>query len=194
MGVHLPELIVIFVVALLVFGPKRLPEMGAQIGKSINAFKKGMSELTDTTSTALSTSEASEISRLEARRLELDILEREIALKKAQAELGESHEFVSSSYDTGTTVEADYAHAETTFSTADHDNMERTVEGDYTNYREDYASPTYTYSEETPVTESTESTVPAPAVVEHHVELPTAQAELVPQAAHSASGTSTQAE
>ena len=88
MALRLPELIVIFVVALLVFGPKRLPEMGAQIGRSINAFKKGMSEFTDTSSTALSTTfQSEEITRLEARRLELEILERELALKKAEAEL-----------------------------------------------------------------------------------------------------------
>lgn len=43
---HGPELIIIFVVALLIFGPKKLPEMGASIGKSIKEFKKGMSELT----------------------------------------------------------------------------------------------------------------------------------------------------
>lgn len=45
-GFHGLDLIVILVVALLIFGPKRLPEMGASIGKSITAFKKGMSEVT----------------------------------------------------------------------------------------------------------------------------------------------------
>ncbi len=43
---HGPELIFILVIALLVFGPKKLPEMGSSIGKSIKEFKKGMSELT----------------------------------------------------------------------------------------------------------------------------------------------------
>jgi sec-independent protein translocase protein TatA len=45
-GFHGADLIVILVVALLVFGPKRLPEMGSAVGKSIKEFKKGMSELT----------------------------------------------------------------------------------------------------------------------------------------------------
>lgn len=45
-GFHGLDLIVILIVALLIFGPKRLPEMGASIGKSISAFKKGMSEVT----------------------------------------------------------------------------------------------------------------------------------------------------
>jgi sec-independent protein translocase protein TatA len=44
-GLRMPELIVILVVALLIFGPKRLPEMGSSIGKSIKEFRKGMSEL-----------------------------------------------------------------------------------------------------------------------------------------------------
>ncbi|MEO6891815.1 MAG: twin-arginine translocase TatA/TatE family subunit [Ktedonobacteraceae bacterium] len=45
-GFHGMDLIVILVVALLVFGPKRLPEMGAAVGKSIKEFRKGMNELT----------------------------------------------------------------------------------------------------------------------------------------------------
>ncbi len=45
-GFHGLDLIVILVVALLIFGPKRLPEMGSAIGKSIKEFRKGVSELT----------------------------------------------------------------------------------------------------------------------------------------------------
>ncbi len=45
-GFHGLDLIVILVIALLVFGPKKLPEMGAAVGKSIKEFRKGMSELT----------------------------------------------------------------------------------------------------------------------------------------------------
>lgn len=45
-GFHGLDLIVILVVALLIFGPKRLPEMGSAIGKSIKEFRKGMNELT----------------------------------------------------------------------------------------------------------------------------------------------------
>lgn len=36
------ELIVIFIVALIVFGPQRLPELGRTIGKGINELKKAM--------------------------------------------------------------------------------------------------------------------------------------------------------
>lgn len=45
-GFHGLDLIVILVIALLIFGPKKLPEMGASIGKSIKEFQKGMKEVT----------------------------------------------------------------------------------------------------------------------------------------------------
>jgi sec-independent protein translocase protein TatA len=37
-----PELIVIFVVALLVFGPSKLPELGKSLGEAIRGFKKAV--------------------------------------------------------------------------------------------------------------------------------------------------------
>lgn len=44
-GFHGFDLIVILLIALLIFGPKKLPEMGSAIGKSIKEFRKGMNEL-----------------------------------------------------------------------------------------------------------------------------------------------------
>ena len=41
----MPELIFIFVLALLLFGPKKLPELGKQLGKGIGEFKKASSDL-----------------------------------------------------------------------------------------------------------------------------------------------------
>ena len=40
----LPELIIIGVIALLIFGPKKLPELGSGLGKAIRDFKGAMSE------------------------------------------------------------------------------------------------------------------------------------------------------
>jgi TatA/E family protein of Tat protein translocase len=40
-----PELVVIFVVALIVFGPRKLPELGRSLGKSIAEFKKASNDL-----------------------------------------------------------------------------------------------------------------------------------------------------
>ena len=38
------ELIVLLVVVILFFGPKRLPELGSAVGKGIKSFKKATSE------------------------------------------------------------------------------------------------------------------------------------------------------
>lgn len=43
-GGHLPELIIILVAALVIFGPKRLPEIGSSMGKTIKEFKKSTTE------------------------------------------------------------------------------------------------------------------------------------------------------
>ena len=40
-----PELIIIFIIALLVFGPKRLPELGRTIGKAMAEFRRASNEL-----------------------------------------------------------------------------------------------------------------------------------------------------
>ena len=42
-----PGLIVIILGALLIFGPKRLPELGEAVGKMLKEFKKSMSDITD---------------------------------------------------------------------------------------------------------------------------------------------------
>jgi TatA/E family protein of Tat protein translocase len=46
-GGHLPELVILLVVALVIFGPKRLPEIGGAMGKGIREFRKGTSEIED---------------------------------------------------------------------------------------------------------------------------------------------------
>jgi sec-independent protein translocase protein TatA len=42
-GLGTPELLVIFGIAFLVFGGKKLPEIGAGLGKGIKSFKSGLS-------------------------------------------------------------------------------------------------------------------------------------------------------
>ena len=39
-----PELIVIFIVALVVFGPSKLPELGKSLGEAIRGFKKSIND------------------------------------------------------------------------------------------------------------------------------------------------------
>ena len=41
-----PELILILVIALIIFGPGKLPSIGSAIGKAINEFKKASRDLT----------------------------------------------------------------------------------------------------------------------------------------------------
>jgi len=41
----MPELIVIFVIALIVFGPRKLPELGRSLGRGIAEFKKATNDL-----------------------------------------------------------------------------------------------------------------------------------------------------
>ncbi|WP_017296345.1 TatA/E family twin arginine-targeting protein translocase [Geminocystis herdmanii] len=43
-GIGLPEMILIFVVALLIFGPKKLPEIGRSLGKTIKGFQEASKE------------------------------------------------------------------------------------------------------------------------------------------------------
>ena len=44
-GLGMPELIVILVICLLIFGAAKLPEIGKSMGKTISEFKKGMRSL-----------------------------------------------------------------------------------------------------------------------------------------------------
>lgn len=50
------ELLLIFVIALLVFGSKRLPEIGSAVGKGLTAFKRGLNDLSDETTSSQASS------------------------------------------------------------------------------------------------------------------------------------------
>lgn len=43
-GIGLPEMALIFIIALLVFGPKKLPEIGRSLGKAIRGFQEASNE------------------------------------------------------------------------------------------------------------------------------------------------------
>ncbi len=47
-SIGMPELIIIFVIALIIFGPKKLPELGRSLGRSLNEFKRASNELKNT--------------------------------------------------------------------------------------------------------------------------------------------------
>jgi sec-independent protein translocase protein TatA len=44
-GLGPPELIIILLIAFLIFGSKKLPEIGAGLGKALGSFKKGLGEV-----------------------------------------------------------------------------------------------------------------------------------------------------
>ena len=46
--IGMPEMLVILVIALVVFGPRKLPELGRSLGKSLNEFKKASNDLRST--------------------------------------------------------------------------------------------------------------------------------------------------
>lgn len=47
-GLGTPELIVILAIAFLIFGGKKMPEIGAGLGKAIGSFKKGIQDVEET--------------------------------------------------------------------------------------------------------------------------------------------------
>jgi sec-independent protein translocase protein TatA len=47
-SIGMPELIVIFLIALVIFGPRKLPELGRSLGKGIAEFKRASNELRST--------------------------------------------------------------------------------------------------------------------------------------------------
>ena len=42
LGLGVPELVIILVVVLLIFGPKNLPKLGAALGKTVKSLREGM--------------------------------------------------------------------------------------------------------------------------------------------------------
>jgi sec-independent protein translocase protein TatA len=46
-GLGLPEILLILVIALLIFGAAKLPEIGRALGKALSEFKKGTQEFTE---------------------------------------------------------------------------------------------------------------------------------------------------
>jgi len=71
-GLGLPELIVIFVIALVVFGPKKLPELGKALGKGIAEFKRATAEVKETIETEVRSAEHA-IDRAELAKIKADV-------------------------------------------------------------------------------------------------------------------------
>ncbi len=44
MGIGFPEMVVVLIIALVIFGPSRLPALGESMGKAIKGFKDGLKD------------------------------------------------------------------------------------------------------------------------------------------------------
>lgn len=73
MNLGFPEMIFIFFIALVIFGPKKLPEIGRQIGKALNEFKRASNEFK---------------SQIEAEISQIDLENQRQALPPSQPPLG----------------------------------------------------------------------------------------------------------
>ncbi len=75
-GLHPVELIIILLILLLIFGARKLPELGRSLGQGITQFRKGMNELQ---------TPEEEKKSLDPAKNDQEILESDIASKKAAA-------------------------------------------------------------------------------------------------------------
>jgi len=60
-GVGLPEVTVILLIALLIFGPKKLPELGKQLGKTLQSLKKASNEFQSELNNVINESDESSV-------------------------------------------------------------------------------------------------------------------------------------
>ena len=63
--VGVPELIIIFTIALIIFGPRKLPELGKSLGRSLSEFKRASNELKSTLDEEIRTEERRSAERQE---------------------------------------------------------------------------------------------------------------------------------
>jgi sec-independent protein translocase protein TatA len=75
-SIGMPELIIIFVIALIIFGPRKLPELGRSLGKSIAEFKRASNDLKSTLEEEI---------RMEEQRTAIDAAKASSAAKQAAA-------------------------------------------------------------------------------------------------------------
>ena len=68
-SVGVPELIIIFTIALIIFGPRKLPELGKSLGRSLAEFKRASNELKSTLDEEIRTEERRSAERQEPPRV-----------------------------------------------------------------------------------------------------------------------------
>jgi sec-independent protein translocase protein TatA len=72
-SVGVPELIIIFTIALIIFGPRKLPELGKSLGRSLAEFKRASNELKNTLDEEIRTEERRSAERQEPPRAPVSV-------------------------------------------------------------------------------------------------------------------------
>lgn len=70
--IGMPELVIILVIALIIFGPRKLPELGKSLGKSIGEFKRASNELRNSLEEEIKQEEQRDLSTARQKALEAD--------------------------------------------------------------------------------------------------------------------------
>jgi len=85
-SIGVPEMIFVFVLALLIFGPRKLPELGRNLGKALTEFRRASNELRSTVEDEMRNLEK------EAKETERQVLEPDSSAGSGQAQVdsGES--------------------------------------------------------------------------------------------------------
>jgi sec-independent protein translocase protein TatA len=85
-NIGMPELLVILAIALLVFGPKKLPEVGRSIGKAVREFRRTSDEIKDRIEEEIRASEFKDIKEYLKKDLTLDKKDFSLETKEAAPE------------------------------------------------------------------------------------------------------------
>lgn len=93
--IGMPEMILIFIVALMLFGPKELPKIGRTVAKALNDFKRASNELKDTWQKELTALEQ------ETQDIRSEITKETDQITASTSNYGESYYNQESSYDYG---------------------------------------------------------------------------------------------
>ena len=89
-GLGFPEMLLIFVIALIVFGPKRLPDLGKSLGRAMAEFKKAQQEFQESVQAEMrdveKTADLDELKKLG--KIEIPDYTRSDEKQKAEAQAG----------------------------------------------------------------------------------------------------------